>query len=223
MNMLKSPSLHVHFLADRYKISITFRQQVGDAGTTCLVIPRCGGMVVVPVGQSIAREAQVMRVIVLGSGVIGVATRVLPGRGGARGRRPRPAGGAGARNQLCQCWRGLARLCLALGGAGHSDQGAEVAIHAPPAAVHLAEAGSRPDPLGLADADELHCRPLRDQQGSDGAAGRVQPRPAARPAGRARHRLRRAQPGYPAAVPHPEDARRHRQGHRDPAEVRRTL
>ena len=148
---------------------------------------------------------------------------LLSGGCGARGRRPRPAGGAGARDQLCQCRRGLARLCLALGGAGHSAQGAEVAVHAPPPAVHLAKARPGPDPLGPAHAHELHRRPLRDQQGPDGAAGRVQPRPVARPARQGRYRLRRAQPGYLAAVPYPEDARRHRQGRGDPAEIRRAL
>ena len=42
-------------------------------------------------------------------------------------------GRAGARDQLRQRGRSLARLFLALGGARHPAQGAEMAVHAPPA------------------------------------------------------------------------------------------
>ena len=140
-------------------------------------------------GVVTAREIRLMRVIVLGSGVIGVTSAYYLAEAGHEvvvlDRQEGPA----LETSFANAGEVSPGYCLALGRAGHPDQGAEVAVHAPSPAVHLAQARPGPDPLGPDDAPQLHGRPLRAQQGPDGAAGRVQPRPAARAAGRARHRL----------------------------------
>ena len=61
-----------------------------------------------------------------------------------------------------------------------------------------------------------NCTPdaLRRQQGPHGAPGRVQPRLPASAARRHRHRVRRPQGRHAAAVPHPAAARRRGQRHR---------
>ena len=64
--------------------------------------------------------------------------RLVSRRGRARGRGARPAARSRHGDQLRQCRRGLARLLLALGRPRPADQGAAVAVHAPPAAGDLA-------------------------------------------------------------------------------------
>ena len=153
-----------------------------------------------------------VKVLVLGTGVIGVsAAYELAGAGHevvVVDRQP----GAGARDQLRQCRRGLARLLVALGRAGHPAQGDQVAVDAPPAAGHPAEPRLGDDPLGARDAAQLHRRALRDQQERAWCALAEYSRDSLR-------ELRAAtgiayderSAGHAAAVPHPEAARRHRQ------------
>ena len=102
-----------------------------------------------------------MRVVVLGSGVIGVTSAYYLGRGRPRGHGGRPPGRAGAGNQLRQCRRGVARLFLALGRPGHADQGDQVAVDAPRPAGDPAEARPGHVAWGLQDAAQLHRGALR--------------------------------------------------------------
>ena len=122
-----------------------------------------------------------MRVLVLGSGVIGVTSAWYLLEGGPRGHGARPPAGAGAGDQLRQCRRGLARLFRALGRPGHSDQGDEVAADAAPPA----SCSGRRSTTGCSAGSARCCAtapPPRyaHQQGAHGAAGRIQPRRAAR-------------------------------------------
>ena len=73
-----------------------------------------------------------------------------------RGRRPRPPARAGARDELCQCRRGLARLLGAVGRPGRAAEGDQVAGDAPPAARHPAEHRLVDDPLVARHAAQLH-------------------------------------------------------------------
>ncbi len=134
-------------------------------------------------------EGLVMKVVVLGAGVVGTTSAYYLARAGHAvtviDRQPRP----GARDELCQCRRGLARLRLALGRPRHSAQGAQMAGHAPSPAHHPAAARRSDDPLGPRNARQLQCPRLRRQQGAHGAHRRIQPRRAQVTAGRDRHRL----------------------------------
>ena len=164
-----------------------------------------------------------MRVLVLGSGVVGVTSAWYLLEGGPPGHRARPPAGAGDGDQLRQCRPGLARLFRALGRARHSHQGDEVAADAAPPFVlwpALDHGLYRWIGQMLANCNDAA---LRHQQGPHGAAGRIQPRRAARPARRDRHRLRPAHPGHAAAVPHPEAARRVGRRHRGARSLRRAL
>ena len=80
---------------------------------------------------------------------------LLSGQGRGRSRGARPAVGAGARDQLRQCGRAELRHDLALGSTGRADEGAQMAVHEAPAAVHLA--ADQPDhvEMGPADAAKL--------------------------------------------------------------------
>ena len=134
-----------------------------------------------------------MKIVILGSGVIGVTSAWYLAAGRPRGHGPRPPAGPGAGDELRQRRRGLARLRLALGGARHPGEGAEVAVHAAQPAVHPPEPRPGLRALRLRDAAELHRGRLRGEQEPDGADRRIQPRHAEGAARRDRHRLRRAQ------------------------------
>ena len=126
-----------------------------------------------------------MKVLVLGSGVIGVTSAYQLALAGHEvtvvDRQP----AAALETSLRQCRRGLARLLGAVGRARRADQGDQVAADAAPAAGDPAEHRSRADPLGPGDAAQLHLGALRDQQEPHGAPGRIQPR---LPEGAARRR-----------------------------------
>ena len=64
-----------------------------------------------------------MKVLILGSGVIGVSTAYYLGRSPAMRSSSWIARRRRAGDQLRQCGRGLSRLFVALGGARHADQG----------------------------------------------------------------------------------------------------
>ena len=97
-----------------------------------------------------------MKVMVLGAGVIGVTTAYYLNEAGHEVTVDRPPERRRAGDQLRQCRRGLAGLCLALGRARHSAEGDQMAADAPRAAGGAAEA--RPGDVGLAaqDAAQLH-------------------------------------------------------------------
>ena len=125
-----------------------------------------------------------MKVLVLGSGVIGVDHRLLSRRGRPRGDGGRPAAGPGAGDQLRQCRRGVARLCLALGRARRAAEGDQVAADAHGPLVIRPMLDPAMWSWVLEDAAQLHLGPLRAQQGAHGADRRVQPRLPARAARR---------------------------------------
>ncbi len=89
--------------------------------------------------------------------------------------------------------------------------------------VLWAAAGAPPLRVAHAHARELHRGGLPAEQGPHGAAGRVQPRRAARPAHRDRHRLRSPGEGHAAALPDAEAARPCRRRHPRPRRLRRAL
>ena len=104
------------------------------------------------------RGTRRVKVIVLGAGVIGVTTAYYLARGGRRGAGARPPAGARHGDELRQRRRALLRHDLALGGAGHPDEGGEVALHAAPAALHLADGRSGDVGLGRPDARRTATR-----------------------------------------------------------------
>ena len=89
------------------------------------------------------RKAERMKIVVLGSGVIGATSAWYLAAAGHEvivlDRQPGP----GARDELRQCRRGLARLRLALGRPRHSAEGAQVAVHAPQLRCSSARASTR--------------------------------------------------------------------------------
>ena len=117
-----------------------------------------------------------MRVLVLGSGVIGTSVAYYLARAGHEvtvvDRQP----GAGAGDELRQRRRGLARLFRAVGRAGRSAEGDQVAVHAARPLVIQPMLDPAMWRWGLQMLAQLHRRPLRGQQGAHGAAGRIQPR-----------------------------------------------
>ena len=121
-----------------------------------------------------------MRVLVLGSGVIGITTAYYLAQDGHEvtvlDRQPGPA----LETSFANAGEISPGYSSPWAAPGIPAEGAEVALHAPPPARHLAEARPGHDPLGPPHAPELHRRPLRAEQGPHGAARRVQPRPPAR-------------------------------------------
>ncbi len=87
-------------------------------------------------------------------------------------------------------------------------------------AAHL---GPLPAALDAEDVRQLHAGGLCGQQGTDGAAGRIQPRLHEAVAGRARTRLRRAPARHPATVSQSGAARCQPARHRRARGVRRPL
>ena len=83
-----------------------------------------------------------MKVLVLGSGVIGVTTAYYLAKAGHEVTVVDRQAAAGAGDQLRQCRRGLARLRLALGRPRHADQGDQVAADAARPAGDPADARS---------------------------------------------------------------------------------
>ena len=100
-----------------------------------------------------------MRVLVLGSGVIGTSVAYYLARSGHEvtvvDRQP----GAGAGDELRQRRRGLARLFGAVGRAGRAAEGDQVAADAAPPAGHQADA--RPGDVALGPADAAPTAPRR--------------------------------------------------------------
>src|SRR3546814_18347962 len=76
-------------------------------------------------------------------------------------------------NQLRQCGRDLAGLCLALGGARHPDEGAALAVHEACAADHRTAARHGDAALDARDAAQLYRGALCAQQEPHGAARRI--------------------------------------------------
>src|SRR3954452_22628216 len=123
-----------------------------------------------------------MRVIVLGSGVIGVTSAHYLAEAGHEvvvlDRRDGPALETSFAN-AGEVSPGYASPWAAPGG---SHQGAQMAFHAPSPALHLADAERVQNSLWPDDAAQLHERALSDEQEQDGADFRVQPRSSARSA-----------------------------------------
>ena len=115
--------------------------------------------------------------------------RLLPGEGRPFGDGDRAPFGPRTGNELRQCGRGVARLCLALGGTGYPGQGDQVADDAARASGRASQARCRHVALARDDARKLHSRALRRQQGAHGADRRIQPRLPQGAARRYRHRL----------------------------------
>ena len=165
-----------------------------------------------------------VKVLVLGTGVIGVTARLRAGRRRPRGDGGRPPAGAGARDQLRQCRRGLAGLLGAVGRARRAAEGDQVAADAPPAAGDPAAHRPGHDRAGSL-AMLRNCTAARYEINK---ARMVRLAEYSRDCLRAlraddRHRLRRAHAGHAAAVPHAEAARRQRRRHRGAARERRRL
>jgi hypothetical protein len=101
-----------------------------------------------------------MKVIILGSGVIGVSTAYLPGESRASGNGGRSPERRRAGDQLRQCRPSLTRLLGSLGGSRHSAQGAEVAVHEAQPAGDLAQTRSGHVDVGPEHAAQLHVSPV---------------------------------------------------------------
>ena len=99
-----------------------------------------------------------MKVLVLGSGVIGVTSAYYLAQAGHEvtvvDRQPKP----GAGDQLCQCRRGVARLFLAMGRSRRAGQGDQMAFDEARPAGDPAQARSRDVDLASEDAAQLHRR-----------------------------------------------------------------
>ena len=168
-----------------------------------------------PGGRARARrQALAMKVLVLGSGVIGVtAAYELAGAGHEVVVVDRQAGPA-LETSFANAGEVSPGYSAPWAGPGRAAQGDQVAADAPPAAGHPRRTSTaRCSRWGLAML--RNCTAARyESTRPHGAAGRVQPRLPARAARGDRHRLRRAHAGHAAALSHPEAARRQRQRHR---------
>jgi len=157
-------------------------------------------------------DGAVMRVLVIGSGVIGTAVGYSLTPAGHEvevvNRQPGPPletsyAKAGAVSPGCSA-----------PGAGRARQGDPADADAAQPARHLAAAGCGHVALGPHDAGPLHRQGLRAEQEPQGADRRIQPRLPEGAARSARHRLRRARTVHAAAVPDAEATRRHRRRRR---------
>ena len=164
-----------------------------------------------------------MKVLVLGSGVIGVSAAYQLALAGHEvvvvDRQPAPA----LETSFANAGEVSPGYSAPWAGPGVPLQGHQVAADAPSAARHSRQPRHRAAALGPGDAAQLHGRPLRSQQGPHDAAGRVQPRLPGCAASQHRHHLRRTHARHAAAVSHPQAVRWQRRRHRGPAAQRRRL
>lgn len=100
-----------------------------------------------------------MRVVILGSGVVGVASAWYLSQAGHKvtviDRQPGPAEETSAANA-----GQISRLCRAVGGAGRTFEGDKVDVPAPRAAGHRAGWHPVPAEMDVADAAQLRHSPL---------------------------------------------------------------
>ncbi len=153
-----------------------------------------------------------MRVVVLGSGVVGVTSAYYLARAGhdvtvidrEAGRRSKPA----SRTQVR-----FRRLRVAVGGARRAAEGHQVDVPEARAACSPARRHVVPAAMDVANAAELHVGALRGEQGPYGPPRRIQPRVSASAARRHRHSVRRPHGRHAAGVPHAAATRRRRERH----------
>ena len=126
-----------------------------------------------------------MKVLVLGSGVIGVSAAYQLALAGhdvvVVDRQPAPA----METSFANAGEVSPGYSAPWAGPGRAAEGRQVAADAASAARHPRQPRHRDGPVGPGDAAQLHRRPLRSQQGPHDAAGRVQPRLPEGAAGRA--------------------------------------
>ncbi len=127
-----------------------------------------------------------MRVIVLGAGVIGTTTRLLPQPPRLRGDGGGSPGGAGGGDLVRQRRPGLGEPRGAVGQSGGAAQGAEVAGEGGRAAAVPPEAERAAVALGPVVPARVHAGAHAAQHRADRAPGHVQPRQAAGAAARRR-------------------------------------
>ena len=164
-----------------------------------------------------------MKVLVLGGGVIGVATAYYLAKAGHEVEVVDRQSGPALETSFGNAGEVSARLQRALGRAGCAHQGHQVDADAAQPAGDVADARPRDVALGRDDAGQLHAEGLCAEQEPHGADCRVQPRLPEGAARRDRHCLRRPRPGHAAALPHPEATRRHRRRRGRAQAVRRAL
>ena len=127
-----------------------------------------------------------MKVLILGSGVIGVATAHYLAEAGHEvtviDRKPGPA----LETSFANAGEVSPGYSSPWAGPGHSAEGGQVAADAPRPAGRAPGARSVDVGVAVQNAAQLHVGALRRQQGAHGADRRIQPRPAARAARRRR-------------------------------------